>query len=337
MKMLVMFYLLLLLRGSYLTSGYSFVVKTANARENVTMKCPRSPSTQSKSLFWVKFSSVKWPEFLGQTITLDYDKVTKTRHLTSKQEEGTFILHIKETQQNDTGLYYCIKVEADLKLIFVNGIFLKINGPEPEVSTVTQEQLPDSLRPGESVTLQCSVFFHCKRKNCPTYHRVHWFKAGSDESHPSLIYVDGKSGKDCDGSPEAHTCVYRFSKMVSHSDAGTYYCAVATYEEIVFGNGTKLKIQELRDFWRSKNTLSLCVAVASCLVVILCLVYIMKKKTCFSCNDAIRGHGAQHNEGKSEQSLVYSAPNFTRGKGGKAERRKVNATHDETVYTSVIK
>uniref|UniRef100_A0A3Q2DDU7 Ig-like domain-containing protein n=1 Tax=Cyprinodon variegatus TaxID=28743 RepID=A0A3Q2DDU7_CYPVA len=211
-----------------LTSGYNFVVKTANARENVTMKCPRSPSTQSKSLFWVKFSSVKWPEFLGQTITLDYDKVTKTRHLTSKQEEGTFILHIKETQQNDTGLYYCIKVEADLKLIFVNGIFLKIN----EVSTVTQEQLPDSLRPGESVTLQCSVFFHCKRKNCPTYHRVHWFKAGSDESHPSLIYVDGKSGKDCDGSPEAHTCVYRFSKMVSHSDAGTYYCAVATYEEI---------------------------------------------------------------------------------------------------------
>ncbi|KAJ8337701.1 hypothetical protein SKAU_G00366670 [Synaphobranchus kaupii] len=39
-------------------------------------------------------------------------------------------------------------------------------------------------------------------------------------------------------------CVYNFPKRnLSLSDAGTYYCAVATCGEILFGNGTKLDIE----------------------------------------------------------------------------------------------
>uniref|UniRef100_A0A3Q1ET60 Ig-like domain-containing protein n=1 Tax=Acanthochromis polyacanthus TaxID=80966 RepID=A0A3Q1ET60_9TELE len=34
-------------------------------------------------------------------------------------------------------------------------------------------------------------------------------------------------------------CVYNFSKTVTSSDAGTYYCAVATCGQILFGNGAK--------------------------------------------------------------------------------------------------
>uniref|UniRef100_A0A671Y4B9 Ig-like domain-containing protein n=1 Tax=Sparus aurata TaxID=8175 RepID=A0A671Y4B9_SPAAU len=37
------------------------------------------------------------------------------------------------------------------------------------------------------------------------------------------------------------SCVYHFSKKVSSSDAGTYYCAVATCGEILFGNGAKVE------------------------------------------------------------------------------------------------
>ncbi|XP_012714389.2 signal-regulatory protein beta-2 [Fundulus heteroclitus] len=283
-------------------------------------------------MFWIRFTSGNWPEYLGQTITLDYDRITRNRHFTSKQENRTFILHIKEAQWNDTGLYYCIKVE-NLKLVFVNGTFLKVKGQQGGISASTQVPLSDPLYPGDPVTLQCSVLFDCKGTECPSDHRVFWFRAGSDESHPSVIDVDGKSGKECVRSLEAPKCVYSFSKNVSSSDTGTFYCAVATNEEIIFGNGTKLDVQEQSNLWKSKILLLLCVVVAACLVVIMCLIYILKKKTHDFCNDAVTGHGAQQKE--QENSLVYCAQTFTRSKGGKAERRKVKVTHEETTYTRI--
>ncbi|KAJ8337707.1 hypothetical protein SKAU_G00366730 [Synaphobranchus kaupii] len=40
------------------------------------------------------------------------------------------------------------------------------------------------------------------------------------------------------------SCVYNFPKRnLSLSDAGTYYCAVATCGEILFGNRTKLDFE----------------------------------------------------------------------------------------------
>ncbi|XP_047208793.1 uncharacterized protein LOC124859935 [Girardinichthys multiradiatus] len=333
-KMLVIFYLLLLLRDGHFTKGYNFVTKTIPVGQNVTLVCPRPPSNHSQSLFWIKIASGNWPEFLGQTITFDYEGVSKTRHFTSKQGNGTFILHIKEAQRNDTGLYYCFKV-GELKLIFMKGSFLKIQGPEADDTTVTQLPLYESLHPGDLVTLQCFVFSDCERRKCPTDHRVYWFRGGSDKFRPSVVYADGKSEKECETSPEAQKCVYSYSKNVSHADAGTYYCAVATYEEIIFGNGTELDIEEQRGFGESKIFLLLCVAVAACLVVIMCLIYTLKKKPFHFCNDAGTEHGPQQNEQRNAHCLVYSAPTFTRSNGGKAERRKVKATHEETVYTQV--
>jgi hypothetical protein len=76
---------------------------------------------------------------------------------------------------------------------------------------------------------------------------VYWFRAGSGESHPGVIYTPGNRSDDCEKSPESpsptQTCVYSLSKNnLSLSDAGTYYCAVATCGEILFGNGTNLNI-----------------------------------------------------------------------------------------------
>ncbi|KAJ8281791.1 hypothetical protein COCON_G00043100 [Conger conger] len=45
------------------------------------------------------------------------------------------------------------------------------------------------------------------------------------------------------GSHES--CVYNFPKRnLSLSDAGTYYCAVATCGEILFGNETKMDVEK---------------------------------------------------------------------------------------------
>ena len=119
-------------------------------------------------------------------------------------------------------------------------------GPEPDITAITQDFPSDPVHPGDSVTLQCSVLSDSENKKCPEEHRVYWFRAGSDESHPSFIYAHGNSGDECEKSPETRSpqkCVYNFSKNISSSDAGTYYCAVATCGEVLFGNGTKLEIE----------------------------------------------------------------------------------------------
>ena len=69
-----------------------------------------------------------------------------------------------------------------------------------------------------------------------------WFRVGSDKSHPNILYTDGNRRDECeDRSDTQKSCVHHFSKKVSSSDAGTYYCAVATCGEILFGNGAKVE------------------------------------------------------------------------------------------------
>ncbi|CAB1415794.1 unnamed protein product [Pleuronectes platessa] len=46
------------------------------------------------------------------------------------------------------------------------------------------------------------------------------------------------------GSP-SHSCSYHLQRTnLRASDAGTYYCAVASFGEIVFGNGSELLIPD---------------------------------------------------------------------------------------------
>ncbi|KAI3351119.1 hypothetical protein L3Q82_005684 [Scortum barcoo] len=231
------------------------------------------------------------------------DHLNKTPRITAKQGKGSFLLHIEKTERSDTGVYYCIKVDR-LDMTFLNGAFLRIKGSEPDITTIVQNFPSDPVRPGDSVTLQCSVLSDYENKTCPGQHSVYWFRAGSDGAHPTLIYVQRNNSDQCEKSPEAHSpqkCVYNFSKNVSSSDAGTYHCAVATCGEILFGDGTKLDIQ-------AAASLRTNVAAAS---------------------------SDQRSQQRDEHSLVYSAPNFTKKKTVKVERRNVKTAEGETVYSDV--
>ena len=89
------------------------------------------------------------------------------------------------------------------------------------------------------MTFQCSLLSKNKenRVECPGRGSVHWFRAASGKSHPSIIYSHRNSTDDDLG----RSCVYHFSKILQDSsDAGTYYCAVVTCGEILFGKGTQL-------------------------------------------------------------------------------------------------
>uniref|UniRef100_UPI0037E795E2 signal-regulatory protein beta-2-like n=1 Tax=Semicossyphus pulcher TaxID=241346 RepID=UPI0037E795E2 len=230
------------------TNDQTFETKTVGAGDNVKLTCPRDTSWIKTQLFWIRLVSGALPEVLGGTFNFDSNKVNKSPRITAKQEPGTFVLIISKTQLSDSGLYFCVK-QTTLKMTLLKGTFLTVKGRAPDITPVIQDLSSDPVRPGDSVTLQCSLLSDSDYKTCPGKHSVFWFRSGSDESHPSVIYTLGNRTDECENSPEARSpqkCVYSFSKTVSSSDAGTYYCAVATCGEILFGKGTKLDIEGKR-------------------------------------------------------------------------------------------
>uniref|UniRef100_A0A665WEB4 Ig-like domain-containing protein n=1 Tax=Echeneis naucrates TaxID=173247 RepID=A0A665WEB4_ECHNA len=298
--------------------------KTVVVGEDVKLTCPRQTSDYSATLFWIRLVYGNLPEVLGGTYSFDDYRVNKSPRSTAKQKPGTFLLHFHKTEQSDTGLYYCIKVD-DLEMKFLTGTFLRVK--EPEITTNFQLPPSDPVRPGDSVTLQCSVLFDSEKKTCPGDHSVYWFRAGSDEAHPSFIYAHGNNRDHCKKSPESEStqkCDYFFSKNVSSSDAGTHYCAVATCGEILFGNGTKLEIDklEIEGKWRIflYNCDNLDVACS------LFIFYFFKHLIGMFTSNQIMG---------DEDRLTYSAPTFTRRKDGKVDRRNEKAVEKETVYSGV--
>ncbi|XP_062282220.1 signal-regulatory protein beta-2-like [Scomber scombrus] len=289
--MLFGFYILLMFRVARCADDQIFVTKTVGVGDDVTLTCTRQTSAyKTTTLFWIRLVGGNLPEFLGGTHSFDYDGVNKTPHIITKQQPGTFVLHINKAELNDTGLYYCMNVDR-LNMALLKGTFLRIKGPKPDITAIIQDFPSDPVRPGDSVNLQCSVL--SESKTCLEEPRVHWFRAGSDESHPSFIYAHGNSADECEKSHEARSpqkCVYSFSKNVSSSDAGTYYCAVATCGEILFGNGTKLDIEASVvsgcDLQRANTIIYLlCAALAISLVVTTFLIYCIKRKSCDCYNE----------------------------------------------------
>ncbi|XP_037399752.1 uncharacterized protein LOC108411033 [Pygocentrus nattereri] len=115
------------------------------------------------------------------------------------------------------------------------------------LSAVLQPPVSDPVELGGDTTLQCSILTDASAGD----HSVYWFRHGSGESHPGIIYTHGNRSDECKKSSETdsptQSCVYKLPKRnLSLSDAGTYYCAVLMCGEIIIGNGTKLDFVEKR-------------------------------------------------------------------------------------------
>ncbi|XP_046880218.1 uncharacterized protein LOC124470402 [Hypomesus transpacificus] len=150
-----------------------------------------------------------------------------------------------------------------------------------DYQTVLQQTESEPVHPGDSVTLQCSVL----SESCTGQHSVFWFRAGAGESHPGLLYTQGDRSEECEKRPETpsptRSCVYSLSKNnLNSSDTGTYYCAVATCGEILFGSGTRLEFEPAVDLL----VIVLGVTLAVCVVLIIILICTRKTRTvCENC------------------------------------------------------
>ncbi|XP_062300482.1 immunoglobulin kappa light chain-like [Scomber scombrus] len=150
-------------------------------------------------------------------------------------------LDISATTWEDVGTYYCGVMKLN-DIQFGPGTFLMLKGAKMISDRVVQKPASQSVQPGRSVTLSCSV----NTVRCPAEHtHVLWLK-NSDNSDPEMIYSSINKNDPCKrtetGSGEA-TCVYHLvMRNFSSDDAGTYYCAVTSCGEVLLGKGTKIKM-----------------------------------------------------------------------------------------------
>uniref|UniRef100_A0A671XYC1 Ig-like domain-containing protein n=1 Tax=Sparus aurata TaxID=8175 RepID=A0A671XYC1_SPAAU len=221
----------------------------------------------SKPLYWFKQSvgdDLKLIVTFRKHINPVYRPEFSDSRLDLRVEKYISNLTILRTIEKDEGTYHCAVIEWTE--IFWSGTYLSLKGKyrTSNYTVVQQPTASDPVRPGDLKTLQCSVLSDSETKTCPGDYSVFWFRVGSDKSHPNILYTDGNRRDECeDRSDTQKSCVHHFSKNINSSDAGTYYCAVATCGEILFGNGAKVEIVEIAHaFYRS------------CLYIDHCIIYV---------------------------------------------------------------
>ncbi|XP_024859977.1 uncharacterized protein LOC112449740 [Kryptolebias marmoratus] len=318
-------------------------VITVQLGEPVTLTCVLSDEDKSSSsLHWYKQSA---GESLKLILTLTennepvYGPESPASRLKATHKEKVSNLTILTTVQEDEGIYHCAITSR--KNIW-HGTYLSIKGNSDGTSNYTvveQRTSSDPDRPGGSVSLQCSVLSDSDNKTCSGGLRVFWFRSRSDKSYPDIIYADGNRHDECEKKPDSQKrCV--FSKNISSSDAGTYYCAVATCGQILFGKGTRLGSELTAD-----GTFIPLVIVLTCLgiSVILNIVFFCHRTSRAACTKARGSTSSQPRQNKLSQpnftnedgeDLNYAALHFSGGKTSREKKKKELKT-EESVYSQV--
>ncbi|CAJ1059005.1 uncharacterized protein LOC117817690 isoform X1 [Xyrichtys novacula] len=205
----------------------------------------------------------------GSFQTLKLEEEFENSRVEVSQRDTVYFLNIRNVSKEDEATYFC-QAGTAYELIILNGSLLAVNDHKNHQRSVYVKQRPEtqSVEVGDSVSLQCSLLFKYKetRVQCPGEHDVYWFRAGSGESPPGLIYTH----KNRSFKEEERGCVYSLSKTIQNSsDAGTYYCAVVTCGEILFGEGTTV---ETRQEW-NPVVITLGTLLALCVIVIAVLIF----------------------------------------------------------------
>ncbi|KAI4900529.1 hypothetical protein NFI96_015775, partial [Prochilodus magdalenae] len=214
--------------------------------ENVTLNCPFR--TFNAITAWYKQTPGEKllliaSAFLSAPVKY-HNGFEKSRRFTALREQSSFTLNISNAEPSDSATYYCAVADyAETVLSECTVLVLKGGCSHSSLYGVLQHPVSDPVELGGDTTLQCSVLTDTSAGE----HSVYWFRHGSGESHPGIIYTHGNRSDQCKNSSETdsstQSCVYKLPKRnLSLSDAGTYYCAVLMCGEIIFGNGTKLNV-----------------------------------------------------------------------------------------------
>ncbi|XP_073343648.1 uncharacterized protein [Pagrus major] len=333
-----------------LHQGYALVpVTTVQLGEPVTFTCLLpSDDLGGKRLHWYKQSvgdDLKLLVTLVKHSNPVYEPEFSASRLDLKVEKNISNLTILRTTEEDEGMYHCAVIYWNE--IFWSGTYLSLKGNTQRTSTYTVVQRPtasDPVRPGDLKTLQCSVLSDSETQTCPGDHSVFWFRVGSDKSHPNILYTDGNRRDECeDRSDTQKSCVYHFSKNVSSSDAGTYYCAVATCGEILFGNGAKVETERRM----SPECIALVIAIIFLVISLIGNIVFICRRTSGSICEQVKGIEGIPSQARNDNlsqpvrdimeggdDLNYAALHLTDRKATRGRMKKELKT-EESVYSQV--
>ncbi|XP_024661608.2 uncharacterized protein LOC101466050 [Maylandia zebra] len=300
--------------------------------DNVTFGCEVSEK-EFKSLHWYKQSLGHLPQSVASVIL---DKIT----LSDAFKDSRFTLNkdiftIRNVSKEDEATYFC-QTRTTYSQMFSNGTFLAVKDDNHQKSVyVKQNPEKESVRLGDSVTLECSVLSKNKEKalQCPDDHRAYWFRAGSESFAPNIIYPL------VNNSDEAlkRRCVYSLTKTIQNSsDIGTYYCAVVTCGEILLGEGTKVETRP----GLGPVVLILGVLLGCCIsVIVLLLLYPRGINVCQHCTGEIRGTNHAgcdvSNVGQSNDLMMTDATvHYSSVRVNRGNRKRRESTQD-CVYAAV--
>ncbi|XP_045073585.1 uncharacterized protein LOC121572595 [Coregonus clupeaformis] len=264
---------------------------------------------------------------------------TETKRLGVRGGDYSCNLTISKTEPGDSAKYYC-STTAIYEQIFGEGTVLIVKDSESNSMSVLQQPVSESVQPGDSLTLNCTIH----TETCVGEHSVYWFRHGSGESRPGILYTHGDRSDQCEKTPEAgsptQSCVYNLPKRnLSLSDAGTYYCAVASCGEILFGNGTKLdKLVSEHDFPFDLSPTVLALVVSNIVLGIVTLLLVWA--LCKTRNRDSRGRTdvptSQGNQNQDSDVLNYAAVSFTPKKNSSSFRRaREKTSREDAVYSEV--
>ncbi|XP_067374753.1 immunoglobulin kappa light chain-like isoform X1 [Channa argus] len=327
-----------------LHQGYALIsVTTVQLGEPVTFTClyPNSENSNTR-VKWYKQRVGDNPRLVttltkGTTIPTFEQGFSPTRYC-AKHNSSQSTLTILRTIRADEAVHYCAVSTWSKDEWSGTYLFFKEN-IQKTYDIVQWPTASGPVHPGDSVTLQCSVLSDAENETCPSEASVHWFGVRSNIFLPSVIYTDGNTPQSCDHrSDTVKTCVYRLSKNVTSSDAGTYYCAVAACGEIIFGNGTKLDIEGaiLSSATIGNITLLLlCAVLAMTVIAAAFFIYAVKNKCeCCMAAASFQERSEQRRFKISKDTQIYSAAVFTLMKQDTGGVRGPKAVNRERIYAA---
>uniref|UniRef100_A0A3P9BC79 Immunoglobulin kappa light chain-like n=1 Tax=Maylandia zebra TaxID=106582 RepID=A0A3P9BC79_9CICH len=217
--------------------------------EHLILQCFYEASDATR-FYWYKQSLGQKPklfstQYLFKANGTFHDEFENNPRFTLDTEIGKNHLYITNLQKSDSGSYYCARWVSSV-LEFAEGTTVSVNGSGLNIKALVQQSASETIQPGGSVTLNCTVH----TGTCDEDHSVYWFKDSGD-FYPGLLYTHGGRNDQCEKNEQTYNCTYNLPvKSINVSHAGTYYCAVASCGHILFGSGTKLDFEDNRaSFW----------------------------------------------------------------------------------------
>uniref|UniRef100_A0A3P9BEF8 Uncharacterized LOC101471058 n=1 Tax=Maylandia zebra TaxID=106582 RepID=A0A3P9BEF8_9CICH len=297
---------------------------SANTGDDVTLRCFYEGNDVAR-LYWYKLHLGKESKLIC-TITVDNqamfnDEFKSDPRFTVNSEKGNCHGCREDLDISDSATYYCASSYGYM-FAFAEGTVIDVKGSGSNIPTLVQQSASETIQPGGSVTLNCTVH----TGTCDEEHSVYWFR-DSEDSFPRIIYTHGGRNDQCERKPntQTHTCVYNLP-MKSLPHAGTYYCAVASCGHILFGNGTKLEYE--RNCCVFVYFLSGALAFTTLLNVLMAFIlYVTHKR-----NSTKHAGTATFIVAQNEENIHYAA---LRHHKADRPRRLRNNSKAECVYSSI--